>query len=351
MRMYCRSVNALSWVAAATLASAALAGPPRARFADPNAPGDGADASPIAARVHRIVARALREAGGGRSSRGAWLGVWLAPLSASQREQIGGGARVVGVVEDGPADDAGLRRSDIIVRINDRRVGSLEEARQIVRTLRPGREVRLRIVRGSRMRTVRIRPAERPAAGIQPRRGSEEVRDQDDSQARTDEAADDEWDDESNDESDDESSDVQADAEDIEAAFEQLGRAIAKTAEEIENEDDPMAQVAMVGKLLRSVSDMLELVPMVEDWIGAELSDVDIAIQDAALPGMDWARFALPKLALFRKGTSPNPDSCGQPSSARTAGACRCGCACCRLAHDKASKAQRPRRSWYDETN
>lgn len=65
------------------------------------------------------------------------------------------------VVEESPAERAGLRAGDTLVSINDMRVTS-DLMNSLVQTLEPGDEVRVRVSRDGRERTLAIVAAERP---------------------------------------------------------------------------------------------------------------------------------------------------------------------------------------------
>jgi S1-C subfamily serine protease len=113
----------------------------------------------------------------------AWLGVTTQTVTPRMAEELGfgaeAGAAVQEVVEDSPADRAGLRgggreRSfegvaiqpggDLIVAIDGTPVGSAEDVvRAITQRLLPGQSVELTILRGNLQRTVTVELGERPA--------------------------------------------------------------------------------------------------------------------------------------------------------------------------------------------
>jgi hypothetical protein len=73
------------------------------------------------------------------------------------------GARVRGVVPEGPADKAGLERGDLILRFNGTALGGAQKLLELARRLQPGDTVKLEYRRGSEARTatvvaVRMRP-------------------------------------------------------------------------------------------------------------------------------------------------------------------------------------------------
>jgi S1-C subfamily serine protease len=107
----------------------------------------------IPADYVQLVATALRSSG--RVAR-AWLGVTTAPSSG------GGGARVVAVDRDGPADRAGIVAGDVIVRIGDRPVRHAQDARSVVIGVDPGSQVAVEIVRNGAREVVALQAAAVP---------------------------------------------------------------------------------------------------------------------------------------------------------------------------------------------
>ncbi len=77
------------------------------------------------------------------------LGMRLEDLSesAAQRLGVSGGVHVTGM-QDGPAARAGIRRGDVITRLNNEPIQSLEDFHQVLETLPAGRSVPVLVVRG-----------------------------------------------------------------------------------------------------------------------------------------------------------------------------------------------------------
>jgi S1-C subfamily serine protease len=75
-----------------------------------------------------------------------------------------GGARVGEVVDGGPADRAGLRANDVVIRAGDSDVASADELRRIVADAKPGDELELRVRRGDDERTITVELGRRPAS-------------------------------------------------------------------------------------------------------------------------------------------------------------------------------------------
>jgi aminopeptidase N len=73
----------------------------------------------------------------------------------------GPGVRVTGVVADSPASNAGVKEGDVLLRINDKDIGTLQEYSTILRTLAPGQTITVVVRRGSQALTLTATLAER----------------------------------------------------------------------------------------------------------------------------------------------------------------------------------------------
>jgi serine protease Do len=94
-----------------------------------------------------------------------WLGVVTQSLNEGLREGMeyeGEGVLITQVVDDGPADRAGVRKGDILVSLNSRSVGSPGDLTRMIRESRVGQSVTIVLFRDGRRRTVTPRLAERP---------------------------------------------------------------------------------------------------------------------------------------------------------------------------------------------
>lgn len=80
----------------------------------------------------------------------------------AQIESIDGGARVLGMLEDSPADQAKLAKGDIITKINGARTRSMEGMLSLLNHFEPGDEVQLTVMRGDQEKTLKITLGERP---------------------------------------------------------------------------------------------------------------------------------------------------------------------------------------------
>jgi S1-C subfamily serine protease len=94
----------------------------------------------------------------------AWIGVQGSDLDAETAEELGveGGARIEHVVEAGPADDAGVAPSDVIVAVEEEAVASMSALVIALRARTPGDEIALDVVRDGVRREVVVSLVERP---------------------------------------------------------------------------------------------------------------------------------------------------------------------------------------------
>ncbi len=101
----------------------------------------------------------------GRVSRG-WLGVSIQRLTPELARSFGvkpgEGVLVSDVVDDTPAEKAGLRAGDIIVALNDESLDSHTELSQRIAALDPGDTVALELLRDGKRTTMDVTLAERP---------------------------------------------------------------------------------------------------------------------------------------------------------------------------------------------
>ena len=100
----------------------------------------------------------------GRVVRG-WLGIEaqiVSPDILSRARLSGGGIQVAGVLNNGPADQAGIMPGDIITRITGQPVSDPQQAIQMISRLRPGTVIDVDLLRGWEEMTLQARVAERP---------------------------------------------------------------------------------------------------------------------------------------------------------------------------------------------
>jgi len=98
--------------------------------------------------------------GTGTVTRG-YLGVNTVPVTSDLAEQLGVSKDTQGVVitdvkPDSPAAKAGLKRSDVILALNDKSVESVEDLRLLISETLPGTEVVIKFARDSKEQTIKV---------------------------------------------------------------------------------------------------------------------------------------------------------------------------------------------------
>jgi serine protease Do len=96
-----------------------------------------------------------------------WLGVGLytvdPSLAAAMNFSVDRGALIVELVANGPADNAGLRKDDIIINFGGQEIGNVADVVRAIRASEIGQEVEIVFVRGADTRTTSARLIERPS--------------------------------------------------------------------------------------------------------------------------------------------------------------------------------------------
>jgi serine protease Do len=101
----------------------------------------GLDKSPIGIGVVSAASRKIERANGA-------LGI--------QMREASGGAGIESVMSKSPAEKAGLRRGDIVIRVGDKEVKNLNELRETIFAYEPGDEVTLKVMREDKEFEVKI---------------------------------------------------------------------------------------------------------------------------------------------------------------------------------------------------
>jgi len=96
----------------------------------------------------------------------AWLGVYVQAVDATMAKTLGmdnaTGALVGQVVEDSPADDAGLKQGDVILEFDGHTVESSRQLPTIVSTKRPNEKKKIKILRDGKQKTITVKLGEMP---------------------------------------------------------------------------------------------------------------------------------------------------------------------------------------------
>ncbi|GIV83974.1 MAG: hypothetical protein KatS3mg052_0981 [Candidatus Roseilinea sp.] len=94
-----------------------------------------------------------------------------APAAAAMQAEDEKGVLIVAVQRGGPAAKAGMRRGDIILKVNDVEVNDAQALRDALAGHKPGDTVQIRVARGDRELTVQVKLGEadgRPILGVTP---------------------------------------------------------------------------------------------------------------------------------------------------------------------------------------
>ena len=109
------------------------------------------------------VVKQLKE--DGRVTRG-WLGVLIQEVDLELAESFGmkkpRGALVANVLEDGPAQSAGLKAGDVILSFNGIELNVASELPPLVGRVKPGSRVKVVVLRQGKPKTIKVKVGELP---------------------------------------------------------------------------------------------------------------------------------------------------------------------------------------------
>jgi S1-C subfamily serine protease len=95
-----------------------------------------------------------------------WIGVEPADLSPELMETFGVKARkgvlITGVLQNGPAAQAGMRPGDVVVQVGGKEVGNVSELLSGVAALKPGQATQFKVQRREDNVEVTVTPGKRP---------------------------------------------------------------------------------------------------------------------------------------------------------------------------------------------
>ncbi len=96
----------------------------------------------------------------------AWLGVYVQAVDPTMAKTLGldfaTGALVADVVEDSPADDAGLKQGDVILEFDGHPVERSNQLPTMVSTQRPDEKKKFKILRNGKYKTITVKLGEMP---------------------------------------------------------------------------------------------------------------------------------------------------------------------------------------------
>ena len=98
-----------------------------------------------------------------------WIGVEVQELTDDLKESFNlssnSGALIASVVKNSPADKGGLKSGDIIININNKKVGNGRALLNIVSESQPDQSIEIEIIRGKRKIKLSLKVSERPRLG------------------------------------------------------------------------------------------------------------------------------------------------------------------------------------------
>src|SRR5688572_6590994 len=107
----------------------------------------------------------------GKVTRG-WIGVEPNNLSPELAETFGvkanKGVLITGVLQNGPAAQAGMRPGDVVMQVSGKEVGNVSELLSTVAALKPGNVTKFKVQRRDDSVEVKVTPGKRPKPRAQP---------------------------------------------------------------------------------------------------------------------------------------------------------------------------------------
>ncbi len=101
----------------------------------------------------------------GRVVRG-WLGVVVQPLTKDIAEALGiqedKGALISDIAPGSPADKAGLKRGDVIIKVGNTEIKKMSDLPKVIASYKPGTTVKLTVIRDGKRRGIRVKLGEMP---------------------------------------------------------------------------------------------------------------------------------------------------------------------------------------------
>src|SRR5262245_52480466 len=123
-----------------------------------------------------LTATCLSYAEPAAETQGTYLGVLCAPVAAALHEQLPQlprqqGVLVTRVLPDSPAATADLRRHDILLTYDGKRIGDCEQLARLIRDDKAGRKINVTYLRGGREASASLTLASGPALQIAEAKG------------------------------------------------------------------------------------------------------------------------------------------------------------------------------------
>jgi len=116
-----------------------------------------------------LASRIIEDLRTGKKVSRGWLGIAIQDVNEDMGKALGlenlKGAIIGNVMPGEPAQAAGLRAGDVLVRVNGKDVANASEATRAIAALRPGTEAKVVVVRNGREKTFTVKLGERGSRG------------------------------------------------------------------------------------------------------------------------------------------------------------------------------------------
>lgn len=100
-----------------------------------------------------------------------WIGVFVQPVTPEIAESLelkdNDGALVADVTDGGPADKAGVKRGDIIIKFNGNNIDQMPDLPKLVASNAPGTKSKMTVLRDGKEKVLKIKLGELPEQGAQ----------------------------------------------------------------------------------------------------------------------------------------------------------------------------------------
>ncbi len=116
-----------------------------------------------------LASRIIEDLRTGKKVSRGWMGIAIQDVSEDMAKALGleqlKGAIIGNVIPGEPAEAAGLRAGDVLVRVNGKDVANASEATRAIAALRPGTDAKVVVVRDGNEKTFTVRLGERASRG------------------------------------------------------------------------------------------------------------------------------------------------------------------------------------------
>lgn len=106
-----------------------------------------------------------------KSSKRAWLGVYLQDVTSDIKEAMDlkskRGALIAGVMDDSPAEEAGIEQEDVVIELDGEKVKGTSHLTRLIKERSPGDAVTLKILRDGEQKSIAVILGKRPKGKLE----------------------------------------------------------------------------------------------------------------------------------------------------------------------------------------